>query len=263
MSSLSYTVRGNQDRPAILFLHGFMGSAGDWEPAIAVLEERFYCVAVDLPGHGDSLDLPSEGYTMEGTTGLLVALLDELDVGLAVVVGYSMGGRLALYFALRLPERCSGLLLESASPGLKSAEERAERRRADDEKAARLESEDFGEFLEDWYRQPIFASLARDEAILLRTIESRSRNEPDELARSLRGMGTGSQPSLWGELAGLTAPTMAVAGELDEKFVSIGRRVEAGSPMVSFVSLPDVGHNIRAEAPVAYIGLLRDFLESL
>jgi 2-succinyl-6-hydroxy-2,4-cyclohexadiene-1-carboxylate synthase len=239
-----------------------MGSSRDWKATMATLKERFYCVAVDLPGHGASLGLSPEDHTMEGAARSLVGLLDELGVGSATVVGYSMGGRLALYFALRYPERCSGLFLESASPGLNKASERAARRRADEEKALRLESEDFEEFLRDWYRQPIFASLARDEELLRKTIESRRQNEPEELARSLRGMGTGSQPTLWG-LAGLTVPTMAVAGELDVKFVGIGRRMEAESPMISFVSIPGVGHNVHVESPGAYTDLLQGFLESI
>ncbi len=199
---------------------------------------------------------------MEEAARSLVGLLDELGVGRTPVVGYSMGGRLALYFALRHQKICSGIFLESASPGLNKASERAARRRADEEKALRLESEDFEEFLRDWYRQPIFASLARDEELLRKTIESRRQNEPEELARSLRSMGTGSQPTLWG-LAGLTVPTMAVAGELDVKFVGIGRRMEAESPMVSFVSVSGVGHNVHVESPDAYTDLLQGFLESI
>ena len=209
------------------------------------------------------LGLPSEGYTMEGASRYLADLLDGLGSQRAVLVGYSMGGRLALYFALRYPELCSGLFLESASPGLNDAKGHATRRRADEEKAARLESGDFDEFLHDWYRQPLFASLARNEELLQKTTGSRRRNDPEELARSLRGMGTGIQPSLWDELAGLEVPTLAVAGELDEKFVAIGRRMETGSPMVNFIQVPGAGHNLHAESPVAYADLLQDFLESI
>ena len=247
----------------MLLLHGFLGSAADWNGVVAVLEKDFYCVSADLPGHGASLGLPPEGYTMEGTGRSLAAVLDELGLGQAAVVGYSMGGRLALYFALRHPGRCSGLFLESASPGLERAKAREARRRADEERAARLESGDFEEFLQDWYRQPLFASLARDEELLRKTIQPRRRNEPEELARSLRGLGTGSQPSLWGELGELSVPTVAVAGELDEKFVNVGRNMEVGSPEIRFASIPEVGHNVHAESPNAYTGLLQGFLESI
>lgn len=260
---LNHTLSGDPENPAILFLHGFMGSSRDWSATASALGERFYCIAVDLPGHGTSLRLPPESYTMEGAGGSLADLLDELEVDSAAVVGYSMGGRLALYFALRYPELCSGLFLESASPGLDDAESRETRRRTDEEKAVRLESGDFDSFLLYWYRQPLFTSLAQNEESLRKTIETRRRNEPAELARSLRGMGTGSQPSLWDELGGSSVPAMVVAGELDEKFVGLGRRMEAESPMVRFVSIPNVGHNVHSEAPDTYIGLLQGFLESI
>lgn len=260
---LNYTLSGDPRRPKILFLHGFLGAGPDWNETIAALKEEFCCIAVDLPGHGASLGLPPTGYTMEGASRYLTGLLDRRGVRRAATAGYSMGGRLALYFALRHPERCSGLFLESASPGLVGAEERASRRRADEEKAARLEAEDLDKFLRDWYRQPLFDSLVRNRELLRETIESRRRNEPEELARSLRGMGTGSQPPLWEDLGELSVPTVAVAGELDEKFVGIGRRMAAESPMVGFVSVPDTGHNVHSEAPAAYIDLLQDFVESI
>lgn len=207
--------------------------------------------------------MPPDLYTIEGAAQALVRLLDELRISRAVVAGYSMGGRLALYLALRYPERCTGLFLESASPGLESAEDRTSRRASDEQLATRLESEDFEDFLEDWYRQPLFASLARDEELLQRTIATRRRNDPEELARSLRGMGTGSQPSLWGELSGLQAPALAVAGELDEKYAGIARRMAAASPKINFVVVPGAGHNVHVEAPEWCLETLRNFLVQL
>ncbi|HZY66327.1 MAG TPA: 2-succinyl-6-hydroxy-2,4-cyclohexadiene-1-carboxylate synthase [Rubrobacteraceae bacterium] len=262
MTRLGYEASGDVERPAILFLHGFMGSSGDWKAVAAALEEQFYCVAVDLPGHGASVGLPPESYTVEGATRSLVDLLDELAIERAVAVGYSMGGRLALFLALRYPERCAGLFLESASPGLESTAERTARRKSDEEKARRLESENFERFLRDWYRQPLFASLARHEELLQQTIEARRRNEPRELARSLRGMGIGSQPSLWGELAGLRLPTLAVAGALDGKYVGVSRCMATLSPKLRATVVPGAGHNVRVELTKEYITLLRGFLDT-
>jgi 2-succinyl-6-hydroxy-2,4-cyclohexadiene-1-carboxylate synthase len=237
-----------------------MGSSTDWSDVTSVLGDRFRCIAPDLPGHGASLGLPPGSYSFEGAARATIGVLDELGVGRAKIVGYSMGGRLALYLALRYPERCAALFLESASPGLEDASEREARRRSDGETAARLESGDFGRFLRDWYSQPLFSSLARREGLLEEMISARSGNDPAEVALALRGMGTGSQPSLWTELPGLAAPALAVAGELDEKFVTLSRRMAGASPNLRAAVVPGAGHNVRVEAPEAYLDLLKGFL---
>jgi 2-succinyl-6-hydroxy-2,4-cyclohexadiene-1-carboxylate synthase len=218
---------------------------------------------VDLPGHGAATGLPDEAYTMAGAAEGVLRTLDRLEIERSLIVGYSMGGRLALYLALRHPDRCAGLFLESASPGLEDGGERAARRRADEERAARLEGGDLRGFLRDWYRQPLFAPLARDGDLLRRTIEERLHNDPAELARSLRGMGTGSQPSLWNELPDLTVPALAVAGELDDKFVGISRRMAALSPGMRPAMVPGAGHNVHAETIGLYLSLLRPFLSAV
>ncbi|MDQ5852497.1 MAG: 2-succinyl-6-hydroxy-2,4-cyclohexadiene-1-carboxylate synthase [Chloroflexota bacterium] len=262
MGELNYTLSGDAGDPAVLFVHGFMGSSEDWQDTIATLDGRYRCLAVDLPGHGDSVGLLPEAYTTEGAVRVVLDLLDELDIGHPAVVGYSMGGRLALYLALRHPERCAGLFLESASPGIEGALERQARREADEGRARRLEK-DFETFVAEWYRQPLFASLAGREGLVEKVIEARRRNNPMELARSLRGMGTGCQPSLWGELDALGAPTLAVAGALDEKYARISRRMAELSPRLQTTLVPGAGHNVRLEASEAYLALLQDFLQSL
>ena len=261
--NLNHEVSGDLLSPTVLFLHGFMGSSADWREVIAALGDRTFCIAPDLPGHGASLGLTTEAYTIEGATQAVIGTLDELEVKRPVMVGYSMGGRLALYLALRYPERCAGLFLESASPGLESAGEQAARRAADESKAKRLASGDLRAFLRDWYRQPLFASLAQDEILLRQTTEARRRNDPGELARSLRGMGTGSQPSLWGELESLSMPALAVAGGLDEKYAGISSRMRSINPRIRSIVVPGAGHTVHTEAPTEYIALLGRFVDRL
>ncbi len=263
MRDLHHVAIGDAGLPTIVFLHGFMGSSSDWRGVATALEGRYHCIAVDLPGHGASTGLPRGAYTIEGTARSLLGLLDDLGVERPVICGYSMGGRLALYLALRHPARCAGLFLESASPGLEDAGERAARRRSDEERAARLERGDFRGFLDDWYRQPLFAPLAREPDLLRRTIENKLRNDPAELAKSLRGMGTGSQPSLWDELPELRVPALAVAGSLDEKFVGISHRMASLSPGTHAAVVPGTGHNVRAEAATAFLPLLEGFLSAI
>src|SRR5215217_7313125 len=141
--NLNYEVCGDHLAPAVLFMHGFMGSSADWQDAMATMRDPAFCIAVDLPGHGVSRGLTPGSYTMEGSARAVIRTLEDLGLERALVAGYSMGGRLALYLALRYPERCAGLFLESASPGLESDQERNARRAKDEERARRLESGDF------------------------------------------------------------------------------------------------------------------------
>lgn len=252
---------GDERAPALLFLHGFMGSGRDWmETAEALPESR--CILVDLPGHGLSADCPADFYPMPRVALALLAVLDELGVGQCIPVGYSMGGRLALYLALTHPDRCSALVVESGSPGLDTEEERDNRRQWDESKASELEQRGLDAFLDDWYRQPLFHSIRRNEARFAVLMERRRNNDVTGLARSLRLMGTGSQPSLWSRVAGMRFPWLAVAGELDPRYRKTLQDMVSVSEKGRLVIIPDAGHNTHFENPEAFSRALREFLGS-
>ncbi len=240
-----------------------MGSSADWREIIDGLRERFFCVTVDLPGHGRSVDLANRSsYSIEGSAVLLEGVLGELGLDRAHVVGYSMGGRLALYFAVYFADRCRKVVLESASPGLKAESERLARRGTDEARAVRLETQEYARFLEEWYRGPLFETLERHEGLLERMIASRITNSPNELALSLRGMGTGRQPSLWDVLDEVSAPVMAVAGALDGKYVEIAERMSVLMPKARTAIITNAGHNVHAEYPTVYRDLITNFLKN-
>ena len=245
---------------SVLFLHGFMGSASDWDSIKIGLGGTYFSLAVDLPGHGSATGLAEGAYTMESAAHALIEVLDRRGVKQCAIVGYSMGGRLALYVALHFPERCRLLVLESASPGLATAQQRRARREVDEDRAARLEREDLDIFLKEWYRQPLFSSLARHEGLVEALIARRRTNDPQELARSLRGMGTGSQPSLWERLATLRVSTVALAGALDPKYVKIAEQMAELNGQIRVHVVPDAGHNVHLEQPHRYITLLHTSL---
>ncbi len=236
-----------------------MGSGRDWMETVAALPEN-RCIVVDLPGHGLSADCPVDFYPMARVALALLAVLDELGVGQCIPVGYSMGGRLALYLALAHPDRCCALVVESGSPGLDAAEERDNRRKWDEAKASELERQGLDAFLEDWYRQPLFHSIGRNQARFAALMERRRRNQETGLARSLRFMGTGSQPSLWSQVAGMGFPWLAVAGELDPRYRNTLRDMVSLSEKGKLVTIPDAGHNTHFENPEAFSRALREFL---
>lgn len=253
----------NHSHLPILFLHGFMGQSADFRVVMEGMRDRHHCLAVDLPGHGQTEVLgPEAYYQMPQVAAGLVQLLDVLEIPTCGLLGYSMGGRLALYLALHAPQRFSWVVLESASPGLKTESERQTRRDRDAQLATELESclesQDFEQFLKRWYRQPLFASLSQhpDFATLL---ERRLHNDRKALARSLRQMGTGQQPSLWESLHTLPIPLLLLVGEWDAKFRAIATEMHRDCPKAQIAVVPACGHTIHLEQPQRLISELRHF----
>lgn len=255
--------QGDADRPTLLLLHGFMGSADDWAPEFvdAIVNGGLQVLAVDLPGHGRTVvNSGSENYSMETTASAIVALLEELQIESPHVLGYSMGGRLALYLAVHYPARFRRIVLESSSPGLDTEAERKARIVADDALAERMLAQPAEQFYREWFAQPLFASMSTQPARLERLIARRMDNDPKGLALSLKNMGTGAQPSLWNELSKIESSLLLIAGEKDSKFCGVGREMVKRCPGATLEIVPDAGHNVHFERPREYAELVREFL---
>ena len=219
-------------------------------------------MAIDLPGHGRSDGpLAIDRYRMERVAADLVQVLASVDAQPAHWLGYSMGGRLALYVARYYPAQVRSLILESASPGLTEAAERQARRAQDAALADRIENEGIPAFVAAWERLPLFATQARLPAnVLAQQRAQRLGNSARGLAGSLRGMGTGAQPALWAELPAMAGPVLLIAGELDEKFAAINRRMAAAMPAAGLRLVANAGHAVHLEQPAVFQQLVLDFL---
>lgn len=197
--------------------------------------------------------------TLEAVVDDLCGLLDAVGVDRAVWVGYSMGGRVALGAALLRPERVERLVLESASPGLVSSEERSERRALDERRARALETDGLAAFVDRWMTLPIFESQ-RDLPDGTRARERARRMKEGSVegwARALRELGTGSQPSFWERLDRVTMPVLLLAGGRDEKFVAIATRMAGAIPLATRVTVPGAGHAVHLEAPRDWLKAVR------
>ncbi|MCT7986274.1 2-succinyl-6-hydroxy-2,4-cyclohexadiene-1-carboxylate synthase [Laspinema sp. A4] len=256
MSSLyefHYKIFGNTQNPSILLLHGFMGKGDNFSELIQHLLDKFCCVTVDLPGHGKTQIWGGDDcYQIPQTAQGLIQLLNELEIVRCYLLGYSMGGRLALYLTLHFPERFEKVILESASPGLQSAEARSQRRYQDEILAQQLETQDFYSFLSQWYQQPLFDSV-RHHPNFDRLFQNRLQNQPQLLAISLRQMGSGSQPSLWEMLPSHPVPLLLLVGEWDHKFQEINHKITQVCPVAQLEIIPDSGHTIHWENPSVYL----------
>ena len=261
MDCVNYSDSGNARLYPVICLHGFMGRGDDFDFA-DVLSGHLRLIKIDLPGHGRSQCEQEELYRMERTALLIVSLVEQLHLHRPHVIGYSMGGRLGLCLAARHAERFGRFVLESTSPGLKTEEERAARVEHDEALAQRLETEPLEKFLDGWFAQPLFATTAADKERLALLKQSRLANDPRGLARSLRNMGTGRQPSLWEELPRIKADLLLIAGSQDYKFLKINREVAARCPHASLRVVKGAGHNVHLEYPEDFLALVQDFLVS-
>ena len=261
------TLAGTADQPPLLLLHGFLGATEDWMAVAQSLGSNFHVLAVNLPGHGPGWrGWAVEAQGMVACAAGIVAGLDALGLDRLALAGYSMGGRLALYLAVHYPERFTRVVLESASPGLDTPEKRKTRAAQDAAMALRLaamapRSPEFRAFLEEWYEQPLFATLKQHPETLAILIARRhAHGSPALLARSIRALGTGVQPDLWPSLPEYATPTLLITGELDRKFSIIAEDMCRACPAMAQEVFSGCGHNVHLENPGAWLTVVRAFL---
>ncbi|MDP1848745.1 MAG: alpha/beta fold hydrolase [Solirubrobacteraceae bacterium] len=230
----------------LLLLHGFTQTGRGWDEVVRHLDgERYRALAPDIRGHGAAATRRPIDFDacVRDAVGLMP--------GPGALAGYSQGGRLALHVALAHPELVTRLVLVSATAGIEDAAERARRRAADADLAAWMEADGrrMTEVADRWGAQPLFATQSPAVAAMARA--DRLGNEPAHLAAALRGIGTGAMAPLWDRLGELAMPVLVLAGERDEKYVGLGRRLAAAVPAGRLEIVPDAGHALALEAPEA------------
>jgi len=242
--------------PPILALHGFTGQGTDFDPLRACLEPGMTLLAPDLPGHGSRRFLRHHAeYSLHAHLETITAAAAAPQVTL---LGYSMGGRLALHWAIAHPERVRRLILVGASPGLATPEERDERRHGDATLAEFIRTRGLEAFFKYWHNQTFFQPMMRLPAEQLAPILARrSQNDPEGLALSLENVGTGTLPSLWHRLNELRMPVDLVTGEHDAKFTRLALEMGSRLPKARHSVIEDAGHAVHLEKPADLAMLLR------
>lgn len=246
-----------------LLLHGFTGSSQSWGEGLidGLASIGRPPVLVDLPGHGRNVGDAEPGhFTVEHVFELIA---DAAGGQVVDLVGYSMGGRMALAYAATFPHQVGRLVLESASPGLATEAGRIQRRASDDALAAGLVERGIEAFVDLWEGLPLFESQGSLSAHLLAAQrERRLLNEPQSLAACLRGLGTGRQPSYWELLPTVSVPALLMAGEADAKFVGIAEEMATSLPNARLVVVAGSGHAVHLERPDAWLSEVTAFLAS-
>jgi pimeloyl-ACP methyl ester carboxylesterase len=250
---------GPKAAPAVIMVHGFGGSLHSWEPWAQALSGNHRVIRFDLPGCGLTAPDPSGNYTDARSVQLLIALMDQLGIARASIVGHSIGGRIAWTFAATHPERVDKLVLVApdgfASPGFA-----------------------YGQAPE----VPVSAELMRyvlPKPLLRMSLEPAYGNAAflsDDLTTRYHDLmlAPGSRDALLARMRQTTlvdpipllqriqAPTLLVWGEADAMipFANSADYLKA-IPHATRVSLPGVGHLPQEEAAEQSIAAVQDFLK--
>jgi 2-succinyl-6-hydroxy-2,4-cyclohexadiene-1-carboxylate synthase len=240
----------------VVLLHGFLGRGASWRAVLDDPQLRGVDVfAPDLPGHGDE-PAPRDFLDAVATLSLRISHR-QFGRGSAVVAGYSLGGRLALGMMMDFRLGFPALLI-GISPGLKTSE-RPARAASDALLAAQLRRDGLPAFVEDWRKQPLFASQSRLPAALLaeQAVINQAHSAP-ALADALERLSPGNMPDYRPRLGSIKVPVTVQVGGEDAKFLEPARRLHEQIPNSRLDVVPGAGHNLLLEAPeVVAAGIAR------
>jgi 2-succinyl-6-hydroxy-2,4-cyclohexadiene-1-carboxylate synthase len=230
--------------PNVTFVPGFMQRGEAWEPIAAALGTRYLSTCLDF-----------SSWTFDERVAEILATTRPGDA----LVGYSMGGRLALHAALHEPDRLGALVLVGVSGGIEDRSEREDRRRSDESLAEWIERRSIEEVVDRWEREPVFATQAAD--LRARQRPGRLSHDPRLLATLLRSAGQGALEPVWDRLGELRCPVLLTAGEHDRRYASAAGRMAAEMRAARVRLVPNAGHAPQLEAPREFTALLREFLD--
>ena len=260
---LSNQVQGNPENPALVFLHGFLGNTDDWSETISHLKDNYYCVCIDLPGHGGSFaTTPPLQDGFQYCHHLIRSTLDDLQIKQYTLIAYSLGGRIALDYARTQSDNgLQRLILESCHTGLSDQGDKELRYIHDLDWAKRFATQNIIKSIEEWYEQDVFSYL--DDWEKEKMIEKRSHNYGVCLANMLLATSLAKQtdalPFL--QMNKITDKPLSVYycfGEKDRKFKEQADTL-AAETNVQIMQFDGIGHNIHHQTPLKYA----QFIEQL
>lgn len=234
--------------PVFVFLHGLLGSKHDWQNVIENLP-HFSCLALDLPFHDDAKTVCVTDF--EQTCDYLDQQLQQLGNQPYYLIGYSLGGRIALYYAFaylsktKAKQHLQGLILEGANLGLQHDEDRKIRWQQDLAWATRFKTEPIASVLEDWYQQPVFSHLTPQARQGL--IQKRALHRGEHIANMLLATSLAKQPDFRPYFSAPMFPIYYFCGEKDHKFKQMAEQTK-----LPLVVIPEAGHNVHVEQPILF-----------
>lgn len=262
IDGIRYHVESCGDGFPLLLLHGFTGDSSTWTSFCSKWGKHSKLIMPDLLGHGKT-DAPDdyERYNIESAANDLNQILEDLGIEKVDLLGYSMGGRLGLTFAILFPEKIRKVVLESTSPGLSSEKERKDRRMKDEDLAHFIKEKGIEMFVNYWEKIPLFATMENlPNHVKEKVRKQRLSHSQAGLSNSLIGMGTGAQPSWWENLQQLEGKILLLTGEKDEKFCRIAEQMQKELKNASWITVENSGHAIHVEETEKFGTIVSEFL---
>jgi 2-succinyl-6-hydroxy-2,4-cyclohexadiene-1-carboxylate synthase len=228
----------------VLFIPGFMQRGDAWRPVAELLPERYPSRLLDHAEH-----------SFEGR------LREIHDAGATVLVGYSLGGRLALRAALRWPDSFSAVVVVGSTAGIEEGPLRVQRAEADEKLASWMEAMPIEDIVSLWERQPLFAD--QSEPLVDEQRPGRLSHDPRSLALLLRTAGQGTLEPVWHELRTLPLPILAIAGARDDGYSAAAKRIASVAPNGRMAIVEEAGHAPQLQQPEVVAELIVAFLDQL
>lgn len=254
-------VKGDPRHPPLVFIHGFLGSGEDWKKVVAQLSDEYYCVTLDLPGHGNSFNISVS--CLEQSVILIEKTLSAHAITNYIFIGYSLGARLIAYGAAkRLFTSMQAFVLEGANLGGLTEQERERRLVNDTRWSQRFCSQPLKKVLQKWYQQPVFSSL--DERLRSALIDKRYKINSrtglinKNLGQMLLASSLAKQDDLRAQLQDLAIPKCYFVGEYDTKFCRLSAEYQ-----IPVIKIFHAGHNGHIENPDGFVSALETFITNI
>lgn len=244
-----------QNEVWLVWLHGLLGNQRDWGTILSFMRD-WPCLTVDLPGHGESVNIRANSFV--DVNALLTETLKQNNISQYILIGYSLGGRIAMYHACNSGSALKGLAVEGGNLGLKSVDDKQHRILHDHLWANKFRSQPLDNVLNEWYRQPVFSDLSSKQREQF--IAYRRNNDAQRVADILESTSLGRQPWLGDNLCRLheqnKLPLCYLCGEYDAKFQNMA--AEYGLPLKI---IAQAGHNAHRSNPQGFSQQLISFLK--
>jgi 2-succinyl-6-hydroxy-2,4-cyclohexadiene-1-carboxylate synthase len=234
----------------IFCIHGNFQTAKVWQP----LEERMKAGFSDLEMITEDLCAKQFKSFDDWTEDFCGRVEIQANGEKSILLGYSLGGRLALHACLSRPDLWKSAVVVGADPGLESEEEKRLQLDRDRNWAERLKREPLEKLVDEWDAQTVFCGIGNQAPRNLGEVDS------GRLCHQFEVFSKGIQKNLFPKLAELKRPpVLFVSGEKDHKYQGIGEKLAKSSSAIYAQVIADAGHRVPWENPESFVQVLIDF----